>query len=350
MHIHLNEHKFQPDGIAIGNLTIGHGELWGTAARIALVESRIAAGSLGVAECDALARVFTDVAGSGEQLILFLDCAGARVSEGLPALAAFRRMFAAALSLECARVVAYCGTNCFGGGSMLASLARVRVFAADTRFAMSGPAVIAGMIEPDLREVNLAISTAARLNGALGNVSALTQQLAQTPRHIRLSTFFSAPEIATARLRIPPTHDLHLDDAAPMGALRAWVLADEIWALCAAPPARLRLFVDSPSHAASLADERQFLSAQIVNLAEAMHALRLAGTLIETIVTGTLGGGVYVALAAASTKVLLGYGAEIRLLPGKAIESILGENRETKNSLAAYLAAGVADQKWESTS
>lgn len=341
-------HHFYQTDDPIGNLILGRGYLWGASARLAIIENRIASGSLGVDECDALARLFTEIAATGESLILFFDCAGARVSEGLPALGAFRRMFAAALGVDGVRMVAYCGTNCFGGGSMLASLAGLRVLGTETRFAMSGPAIIAGDNPRDLANINTAISCAARLNPALRYDSALTQETHESPLHIRLSGCFSEAEMATARAFFPhqAALEIKLTDGTPMGAARAWALADWLWLRASTPPPSLRIFVDCPAHAASIQDERQYLSAQIVNLARALYALREAGTEIDTVVTGTLGGGVYVALAAAS-RVLLAPSAEIRLLPGKAMATILGENTEIKSALAVYLATGVADAQWE---
>jgi hypothetical protein len=62
-----------------------------------------------------------------------------------------------------------------------------------------------------------------------------------------------------------------------------------------------------------------------------------------------LGGGVYVALAAPSVKVNLLHGAEIQLLPGRAIASILGDaaatNTEGKVGAETYIAARVIDQE-----
>ena len=123
---------FQPTGETVGNLTIGRGNWKGVAMHVALVENRIASGSLGVKECDKLASLFKVVAMQKMPLLVYLDSAGARVSEGLPALGAFRRVYAAALRGVDAGVtfVAVCGANCFGGASMLASLASVRYFSA----------------------------------------------------------------------------------------------------------------------------------------------------------------------------------------------------------------------------
>ena len=136
---------FQPLGEAVGNLTLGRGQLGGTQGHVAIVENRIASGSLGAKESDKLASLFKVAAAQKAPLLMYLDSAGARISEGLPALGAFRHMYRAALNLAASGVpvTAVCGANCFGGASMLASLAGARYFSANTRFAMSGPAILA---------------------------------------------------------------------------------------------------------------------------------------------------------------------------------------------------------------
>ena len=87
------------------------------------------------------------------------------------------------------------------------------------------------------------------------------------------------------------------------------------------------------------------LSCYLADLAFALMSLAKVGTVIETTVLGRVGGGVYVALASASHKVNLLHGANIQLLPSKAVASILGEAEITKYNLADYLKSGVADDE-----
>ena len=110
-------------------------------------------------------------------------------------------------------------------------------------------------------------------------------------------------------------------------------------------PKTLHLLLDCESHATSLDDERIMLSAYLADLACALHALAQAGTHIETTVLGKLGGGVYVALCAPAAQVNLLYGAEIQVLPGRALASILGDAAPQKFEFAEYKAARVADQE-----
>ena len=385
---------FQASGESVGNLSIGRGIRKGAPVHVALVENRIASGSLGVRECDKLASLFKVVAAQKVPLLAYLDSAGARVSEGLPALGAFRKMYAAALGMAVAGTtfVAVCGANCFGGASMLASLATVRYFSANTRFAMSGPAILAqsaGVSVLDdafLAMSQAAIGGAARAKLVPDNfpadaLSALVFPIAAIDlkqRHAVLGARLSAmqtlrrsgaaekverkdlaklyPEgyqlidqdgIVTGEAIVDgrKTPILGLINARLMGVAQAHTLATRAWTLHAVTAKQLHVLIDCESHATSLDDERVMLSAYIADLASALAALVRGGTRIETTVLGKLGGGVYVALAAPSVAVNLLYGKEIQLLPGKAIVSILGDAGASKFEFADYVTAGVAERE-----
>jgi len=136
---------FEPVGEPAGNTTLGRGTFDGKPLHIALVENRMASGSIGSAEVSRLAPLFQIVARERSPLVLFLDSAGAKVSEGLKALGAFRRVYREALAaaLSGAPIAAVLGRNTFGGSSMLAHLAGERLFSPGTQLAMSGPSIIA---------------------------------------------------------------------------------------------------------------------------------------------------------------------------------------------------------------
>lgn len=386
--------RVQVIGEPVGNLTLGRGQADGLPVHVALVENKVASGALGVRECDKLASLFKIVAAQKSPLVMYLDSAGAKVSEGLPALGAFRRMYRGALAVAAsgAPMAVYCGTNCFGGASMLASLAAVRVYAGNTRLAMSGPAILAQSAGVSVLEESFAamsqaaIGRDARVKLGDGNVAATRelqlaaywQPVAPATQHQRLGerlkliekpTKPGAPQPLQRKdlARLYPegyalveqqglaagsaTVDgesvtlLGLLDAKPLGAARAWLLADKVRAMLVAPPTALHLLVNCEAHAASLEDERIMLSAYIANLGIALAALAAAGARIETIVLGRLGGGVYVAMAAPSERLSMIYGSEIQLLPGRAIESILGQDMAREHEIADYQKAGVAERE-----
>lgn len=72
---------FQPQGGPVGNLRLGRGMVEGQAVYVAVIENRTASGALGVAECERLASLFKIVAATRAPLIMWIDSAGARVSD-----------------------------------------------------------------------------------------------------------------------------------------------------------------------------------------------------------------------------------------------------------------------------
>ena len=389
---------FQPVGEPAGNLTLGRGRLRGNVLHVALVENKIASGALGLKESDKLASLFKVVAAKKAPLVMYLDSAGAKVSEGLTALGAFRHMYRAALAMaeSGAPTAVFCGANCYGGASMLASLMGTRYYSLNTRLAMSGPAILAqtagvSVLDEMFQAMSLAsIGMEARTKLSLGNLAVAATSMFEEPsvgpslpaRHAELGARLAqignregtkagatSPEKVERKDLVklyPQGYTLHEHDGVLMGeatleglpvaivgliggkllgAARAWTLAETIWNKRSAPPKTLHLLVDCESHATTLDDERIMLSAYLADLASALNTLGLAGTRIETTVLGKLGGGVYVAVCAPSAQVNLLYGAEIQVLPGKAIASILGDADSQKYVFKEYQAARVAERE-----
>lgn len=392
---------FEKMGEPAGNLTVGRGRLEGRAVRVAIVESRAASGALGAVECERLAALLRIVARERAPLVLFLDSAGAKVSEGLKALGAFRALFHAGLeaALSGAPIAAVLGKNCYGGSSMLAHLASHRLFSPGTQLAMSGPAILASgagmnVLDEMFRAVaEASISAASRAKASPANVpwrpdlplaewlrgvladakpmprawlerhQALGQRL---PEAARQEPAWEALHRRDIEYLYPEGYDLreHADfivgegrrgaesepllglvGKSPVGAERAWRFASAAWKLAASatPPKRVRVLLDSATHAARLDDEKIVLSEFIVDMSAALAVLGMRGARIELTILGAAGGGVYVALAAPAHVVNTVHGATIQVLPGAAIAAILGEENEGVPDPAQYVDAGVAD-------
>lgn len=391
---------FEPAAERVGNLTLGAGTLDGRAVRVALVESFIASGSLGQAECERLAAMFAKCAEDRASLVLYVDSAGARVSEGLRALGGFRTAYRAGLhaALAGTPMAAVLGRNCFGGASMLAHLAGRRLLGPTTQMAMSGPAVIAAAsgldaldeaframaaatFSPQSRSTTCAANAvwqpgedvAAWLRDALQAPPDRASQYRRrheelgrrldTPRDPPVWKTVQRPELA----RIFASHEnrecdgviagegvrdgtreryVGFVDNKPVDAARAWRLAEIVWRHADEPPAHLEVFLDSASHAARLEEERRILTEFVVDTAAALAALAMKGTTVGLTVTGRAGGGIYVALAAPAQRVRSVYArARIEVLPGAAVAAILGESRDDTPAFGEYRSAGVADEE-----
>jgi hypothetical protein len=389
---------FEPAGDPAGNVTVGSGMLEQRPIHAALVENRVASGSIGARESEKLGALFTIAAAEKSGLVLFLDSAGAKVSEGLAALGTFRELYRAGLdaAFSGACIAAVLGRNCFGGSSMLAHLAPQRLFSPDTQLAMSGPSILAaasGMSAIDevfraMAEASISPVSRAKASGAnavwdssmdLGAwlrealAPRATVAAASQARHEALQLrITNAQERAWEPVRRRDLERMYTscdvresdgilaghgerDGAAesivgivgktPLGAARAWKFSQAVWRLGEAPPARLEVLLDCATHAGRLDDEKIVLSEFIVDMAFALRALAARGTRVGLTVLGKAGGGVYVALAAPARRVTAVHGADIQVLPGSAVAAILGESRESAPDFAEYRKARVADEE-----
>jgi len=391
---------FQPVGTRAGNVTVGRGSLDGRAVHVALIENRLASGSIGTVESKRLVALLRIATQERAPLVVFIDSAGAKVSEGLAALGAFRRLFRAALDAAVAGVpfAAVLGRNGFGGASMLAHLARERLYSPETLLAMSGPSVLAAaagttaldemfkaIAESSLSAAARAKASAANHVWAPGSDVRRWMREALAPPGDPLAGFRLRHEALGARLvdtqkadpeairrrdlekLFPEGYEarerdgvvtgdakrggkaeslLGLVSRKPVGADRAWRFAEHAWQLAQNRVERVHVLLDCESHAARLDDEKVVLSEYIVGMSLALTALRLAGAHVEMTILDRAGGGVYVALAAPATHVGVVYGAQVQVLPGAAIAAILGESgaqHDASAVAAEAVAAGVAD-------
>ena len=387
---------FEPHKDRVGNLAWGKGTLDGKPVRLALVENRFASGAIGAAEAERLGALFKIAAREKAPMILHLDSAGAKISEGLKALGAFRAVYRAGLEAaeSGAHMAAVLGANCFGGSSMLAHLAPRRLFSPQTKLAMSGPAILAAAAGMDaLDEMFRAMADATLVAGARAKASpanvvwqpdmdvaawlratfadaadARTRHSALAPRIAREPT--PMPE-AVKRKDLERIYDggyeakeaegllfghgkrdgadeafIGLVGHKPVGAARAWRFAELGWKLVDQPPARVEVYLDCASHAPKLEDERLVLSEFIAGMSRPLAKLRLKGSHVGLTILTQAGGGVYVALAGPASRVTSVYEADIQVLPGAAVAAILGgENIDAAPGFDAYREAGVAEEE-----
>ena len=391
---------FAAAGEPAGNVTAGHGTLDGRRVHVALVENRVASGAIGTLEARRLGAVFDVAAAERAPVVLFLDSAGAKVSEGLRALGSFRALYRSGLdaALKGVPIAAALGRNCFGGSSMLAHLAARRLFSPGTQLAMSGPAVIAsasGMNPLDdmfraMAEATLSAAARARASAAnsvwdpsTGPSAWLREVLAEAgdpvarlrARHEALASRFERPLAqrpfeGVRRKDLEKIYDggyearecegilegrgsrggveerfVGLVGKGVLNAARAWRFSEIVWGLAASAPARLEVYLDCASHAARLDEEKMVLTEYVVDMGAALASLGSGGASIGLTVAGKAGGGVYVALAAPAARVSSVYGADIQVLPGSAVAAILGQASESTPAFADYRAAGVAEQE-----
>lgn len=384
------------------------GSVGGRPVLVAGVDPTSARGALGTEEAAALRRVFEAARERSIPLVLWLDSAGARLDQGLQALAAFRPLYRAALSARAAGVpmVALVGSVCFGGASMLACLAHRRIYAQDSLLGMSGPAIVAALdaaahLDPRDRAATAALFGAAvRCEQDAGASSVLAAPDA-TPAAVRdalaglaghVPWNFEADHRALlarlekAGLEVPrsprppdPALKRRLDalfeggfetllgdgvlrgvrvrdgrevsvtglvGGAPLTALSAWMVAESISTAVKARPDRpVAVFYDSPGHAPTRADEALTLSAYVAHLAEAVAWAGSRGVPVTLWILGEASGGGYVALAAAARRVYALPGADIRVLPRAAVARVLAKALpDAAPDPAGWVGMGIAEE------
>jgi len=391
---------FEAVGNRAGNVTVGRGKLDGRTVHVALVDNHMASGAIGAVEAKRLEAVLRIATTERSPVAIYLDSAGAKVSEGLGALGSFRRLYRAVLDAAVAGVpmAAVLGNNCYGGASMVAHLARERLYGDATRLSMSGPSVIAAaagtsafdetfkaMAEASLSAAARAKASAANRVMQPGMDMAAWLREALAPAGKPLEGFRLRHEALAARIpkisepqggslqrrelerMFPEGYEAHESDglvtgigrragrteallglmsSRPVGAERAWRFAQCAWKLLEQRVPYVHVLLDCESHAARLDDERLVLSEFIVGMSLALTALRLAGAHVEMTIIDRAGGGVYVALAAPATHVGIVYGAHVQVLPGAAIAAILGDTTPEPDDAALAAEAvvkGVAD-------
>jgi len=362
------------------------GEVGGRPVLAAAVDSGVARGALGADEAAVLRDLAQSACARRLPLVLGLDSAGARLDQGIDALAAFRGLYRAMVAAKAAGVpiVALVGRNCFGGASMLACLAHRRIWRPDSLLGMSGPAIVAALDTDSALDARNRAAVAglfgapsrlvqdaaagALADGPDATRRALLDALAQLPatvpwafesEHRSLLSRLGASGIEIPRTPRPPDPALArrlgalfdggfatvLGDGvlrgvqvrqgsevsvagvmggAPITAAAAWMVAESIVTSVRARPDRaIVVFYDSPGHAMTRADEALTLSDYIAHLAEAVQWAALRGVPVTLAILGEASGGGYVALAAPASRVYALPGADVQVLPRVAVDRVI---------------------------
>lgn len=348
-----------------GALSIVEGECKNTRVLLAVTDRSVSGGSFGVDECELLHDWLSHCRASKTPIVLVLDSGGARLTSGLAGLAAFRRMYRAALELRLAGVpmVGFVERDCFGGASMLAMLCTVRAAMSSARIGMSGPAIIetlAGKQHLDTSDrdaVRALFGAPARARAGAVDVvvdeqtsrrdtlAHLLQLAADKQTDIRAQHQILKQRLLDAGVDAPAPR---LSGAlalfrrgVPVGAVELWQLADVVLAAQRAQTITLR--VNCPGQAASRQDELLVLSEYVAHLALCLYIAASRGVEVITHVEGELAGGIYVALAAGVARVEATGNALVRVLPAKAVEVVL-KKPPADETLADAVRTGVVDR------
>lgn len=362
-----------------------------------------ASGAIGRAEAELLTAGLTHARLHRLPVVLLIDSAGARLTEGATVLGAFRQLQRTVMEAreEDLPMLAVIGRNCFGGASLLAFGAHTRIYPRGSRLGLSGPRALSTMrpsfdAEHDGAELFRCESRARHDEDAIlvtddnGAIAATIAAWLHDPGR-RSADPVRTRRMLTRRLRMyrgdpatlstshpPPEVEARLDhlfaegwsavycdglvwgdgwvdgrDTAFAGfvggrtvnAFGCWQFL-EVMREFARDPADLpvTLLLDSPGQAPTPEDEQVLLSEFVAAVAEAAHGMRAGGRSVELWLVGEAGGAVYVALAAAAGTITAWPGAKLATLPARIVDGVIGRKTQDKPSLSALIEARVFDR------
>lgn len=356
-------------------------------------DPRRARGAIGVADGNALSIAIKQARELRIPMVWLLDCAGAKVDEGLPALAGFRRFFREALlaNQEGIAILAVLGRGCYGGGSLLAMLANHRLYTAHTRLSTSGPGIIeavegkAVFDSADQNVVCALLGASARLEmdllgAAVDEASArstigrwlIDRQVSRDwqSNHAALATRLNVDtNIVDCRRQLlallPPVYlpdqrgNIAFSLPAPasgkavfcgfltggeFGASDAWQLVDLLREVAQSHPrSPIILLLDASGHAARVRDERIILAEYLVHLCLCVSDLSARGHKTTLWIPGGASGAVYVAFAAPVERVSVLSSARVEILGSTAVDRILGRPVAGARAVHELVDIGIAD-------
>lgn len=379
------------------------GLLHGHRVVLAATDPTIASGAIGGAEADVLCVAVAEAMEHRLPLILLIDSAGALLTEGVVVLGAFRRLHRCMLVARSQGLpmLAVLGRNCYGGASLLAFAADTRIYPQGCHLGLSGPRALRSLgAGPEAEPAVLALYGAESrcrhdedgviVSDDFAAVSAVVRAwLAEAANRPAASTAAAASRLAR-RLSLyrgdpsslsstspPPDVAARLDQWFPGGWTAAYsdgVVWGEWWAdgreACFAgfvagrpvgafacvrmmeilrgfagepPILAITLLLDSPGQMADVDNEQILLSEFVARVADLVHGLGAEGRLVDLWLVGQAGGAIYLALAAAATRVTAWPGMHIQTLPPRVVDGVLGQRQAASATLEDLLEARVID-------
>jgi acetyl-CoA carboxylase carboxyltransferase component len=121
-------------------------------------DANFAGGSLGAAQAESIVRVMRMAAGANAPIVAFVESAGARIDEGIAALAGYGQIFREQVQLSgwLPQISVVCGASA-GGGAYSPALSDFVVMTPDAEMFLTGPGIVREVMGEDV--------TAAELGG-----------------------------------------------------------------------------------------------------------------------------------------------------------------------------------------
>jgi len=351
------------------DLCLVEGHIAGRSILLIATDPAAAQGTFGIGECTDFQWALRRARATGVPLLLLIDSAGTRLTAGLSVQGAIRALFREVLEARCAEVpmLAVLGRYAFGSASMLSFAAHKRLYSEGTLLAMSGPRVLQAALEDSTTHDTVLNQINGISRTAVGNADTLiadkldayaeaVREWAANPVAASVTRDTLIQERRHLSQRLPgdalnatdgPVLDrdtLRCVADRPFGAVDVITAVELAELACSnADTKSLTIAIDSPGHSVMLRDEKIILSQYLVHLAMSLHHLVRQGSSIRLRVTGTVSGGIYIALAAAVSTTELAPGAIIRTLPRSSLVHIFGDGIQETMDSASYVEWGLVD-------
>jgi acetyl-CoA carboxylase carboxyltransferase component len=168
----------------------------------------IAAGSLGEAQAEAIVRLLSIARDAGMPVVSFLESSGARIQEGVAALAGYARVFSEIVALS--RVVpqiSIVGGACAGGSAYAPALTDFTIMTESAAMFLTGPRIVRDVCGEEVSIAELGGSRVHRANGVCQLVVAddteaavkARRLLSFLPRKTRVSPSAAVTDAQAAR-------------------------------------------------------------------------------------------------------------------------------------------------------
>ena len=348
------------------DLCLAEGEIGGRKVLVVATDPARVLGTFGICECDDFQWALQRARATGSPLVLLLDSAGARLNAGLPIQGALRSLMRAMLDARFAELpmLTVIGRYAFGAASMVAAATSVRLHAAGSLVAMSGPRVLAAHPDNHLSQDSLRrrISGQARcaqsstdllIDDNLDSFAFAVRAWAAHPTAYPVTRQTLATERQRLRARLLDNGMCgggvmrRLEDT--LSCASASFGAGEVLALCdrldheLATGRPMTLAIDCPGHSVAMQDEEIYLTQYLVHLAMSLRYYTRRGAEVRLQIRRQISGGIYIVLAAGATLTELAHGAMVRTLPSSALLQILGDDTPETPDGAGHLEWGVVD-------
>lgn len=119
-------------------------------------DARFAGGSLGAAQADSIVRVMRMAAAANAPIVAFVESGGARIDEGIAALAGYGQIFREQVQLSgwVPQIAVVCGASA-GGGAYSPALSDFVVMTPESQLFLTGPGVVREVMGEDVTATEL---------------------------------------------------------------------------------------------------------------------------------------------------------------------------------------------------